>query len=80
MLKEEALEIKEKLQNSDFDDFSSSDGSLDCWKTTYSAKERCIVGETGDISAETVTSWMKRINELVEGYNCFFLKMQHETM
>ncbi|XP_057308163.1 tigger transposable element-derived protein 6-like [Hydractinia symbiolongicarpus] len=69
MLKEEALEIKEKLQNSDFDNFSASDGWLDRWKTTYSVKERRIVGEAGDVSTETVTSWMERIKELVEGYS-----------
>ena len=34
MLKEEAMAIKEQLQNSDFDDFNTSDGWLDCWKTT----------------------------------------------
>ena len=33
MLKEEAMAIKEQLQNSGFDDFSASDGWLDCWKT-----------------------------------------------
>ena len=34
MLKKEAMAIKEQFQNSDFDDFSTSDGWLDCWKTT----------------------------------------------
>ena len=66
MLKEEAMEIKEQLQNSDFHDFSISDGWLDCWKTTYSVKERCIVGEAGDVSTETVTFWIGRINGLIE--------------
>ena len=65
MLKEEAMAIKE-LQNSDFHDFSISDGWLDCWKTTYSVKERCIVGEARDVSTETVTFWIGRINGLIE--------------
>ena len=69
MLKGEAMVIKEQLQNSDFDDFSASDGWLDCWKTTYPVKERCIVGEAGGVSTETVTSWMERKNELIEGYS-----------
>ena len=30
-------------------------------------EERRIIGETWDVSAETVTSWMERINELIEG-------------
>ena len=45
MLKEEATAIKELFQNSDFDDFSASDGWLDCWKITSSVKERRIVGK-----------------------------------
>ena len=57
MLKEEAMAIKEQLQNSDFDDFSASDGWLDRWKTTYSVKERRIVGEAGDVSTGTVPGW-----------------------
>ena len=69
MLKGEAMAIKEQLRNSDFDDFSASDGWLDCWKTAYSVKERRIVGEAGDLSTETVTSWMERKNELIEGYS-----------
>ena len=69
ILKEEAMAIKEQLQNSDFDDFSASDGWLDCWKTTYFVKGRGIVGEAVDVSTETVTSWMERINELIERYS-----------
>ena len=68
MLKKEAMAIKEQLKSSDFDDFRASDGWLDRWKTTYFVKERRIVGEAGDVSTETVTSWMERINELIEGY------------
>ena len=60
MLKEEAMAIKERLQKSDFDDFSSLDGWL---------KERRIVGEGRDVFTQTVTSWMERINELIEGYS-----------
>ena len=68
MLKEDAMAIKEQLKSSDFDNFRASDGWLDRWKTTYSIKEHQIVAEAGDVSTETVTSWMERINELIEGY------------
>ena len=61
------MAIKGQLQNSDFDDFSASDGWLDCWKRTYSVKQRRIVGGAGDVSTKMVTSWMERINELTEG-------------
>ena len=32
-------------------------------------KERRIVGEARDVFTQTVTSWMERINELIEGYS-----------
>ena len=67
MLNGEAMAIKQQLQNNDFDDFSASDGWLDCWKRTYSVKQRRIVGGAGDVSTKMVTSWMERINELTEG-------------
>ena len=91
ILKEEAMAIKEQLQSSNFDDFSASDGWLDCWKTTYSVKERRIADEAGDVSTETVTSWIERINELIEGYSlenignmdesgCFFKALQDKRL
>ena len=69
MLKEVAIFIKENLKKSDYDDFGASDGWLDGWKSSYSIKERRIVGEAGDVSGKTITSWMERVNELTEGYD-----------
>ena len=69
MLQGKAMAIKEQLQNNDFGDFMALDVWLDCWKTTYSRRKRYIVGETGDMSTETVTSWMEGIYELIEGYS-----------
>ena len=43
MYKGEAMAIKKQLQNSNFDNFSASDGWLDCWKATYSVKQRRIL-------------------------------------
>ena len=45
MLKEEAMAIKESLQNSSLDQFCASEGWLDIWKSAYAIKERRIVGE-----------------------------------
>ena len=56
LLKEEAIEIKNQLQNSDFDGFAASDGWLGKWKATYAIKEKRIVGEGGDVPEETVLS------------------------
>ncbi|XP_057305270.1 tigger transposable element-derived protein 6-like [Hydractinia symbiolongicarpus] len=69
MLKEEVIAIKEQLKSSEFDDFKASDGWLDRWKSTFSIKERRIVGEAGDVSTEAVSSWIERVNELIEGYS-----------
>ena len=69
MLKEEAMAIKESLQDSSIDQFRASDGWLDTWKSAYAIKERRIVGEAGDVAEETITSWMEIIQELTEGYS-----------
>ena len=50
------MEIKNQLQNSDFDGFVASDGWLEKWKATYAIKEKRIVGEGGDVPEETVSS------------------------
>ena len=66
-------DIKKQLQNSEFDCFVASDGSsdgwLDKWKATYAIKEPHILGEARYVSAETVTSWVERLQELTEGYS-----------
>ena len=69
LLKEEAMEIKNQLQNSDLDGFVASDGWLEKWKATYAIKEKRIVGEGGDVPEETVSSWIERLQELTEGYS-----------
>ena len=69
MLKEEAMAIKESLQDSSLDQFRASNGWLDTWKSAYAIQERRIVGEAGDVVEETITSWMERIRELTEGYS-----------
>ena len=69
MVKEEAMTIKESLQDSSLDQFRAWDGWLDTWKSAYAIKERRIVGEAGNVAEETITSWMERIQELTEGYS-----------
>ena len=69
LLKEEAVEIKNQLQNSDLDGFVASDGWLEKWKATYAIKEKRIVDQGGDVPEETVSSWIERLQELTEGYS-----------
>ena len=59
MLKKEAKAMKERLQDCSLGGFSASDGWLDGWKTAYAIKERRIVDKTGDVSKETIISWME---------------------
>ena len=78
LLKEEAMEIKNQLQNSDLDGFVASDGWLEKLKATYAIKEKRIVGEGRDVPEETVSSWIERLQELTENIwnmdesGCFF--------
>ena len=68
-MKEDAKPIKGRLQNCSLDGFSASDGWLDGWKTSYAIKESQIVGKYGNVSEETVTFWMERLQELTTGYS-----------
>ena len=61
LLKEEAMKIKNQLQNSDFDGLVASDGWLEKWKATYAIKEKRIVGEEGGVPEETMSSWIERL-------------------
>ena len=61
ILKEEAMTIKESLQDSSLDQFRASDGWLDTWKNVYAIKERRVVCAAGDVAEEAITSRMERI-------------------
>ena len=69
MLKEEAMAIKESLQDSSLDQSRASKGILDTWKSAYAIKERQTVSAAEDVAEETITSWTERILELTEGYS-----------
>ena len=91
MLKEEAMAIKEYLQESTLDQCRASDEWLDTWKSAYAIKEGWIVGESGDVAEETITSLMERIQGLTEGYSseniwnmdefgCFLKALPHKGL
>ena len=73
------MAIKKQFQNSHFDGFSAYNGWLDCWKITYSIKERRILGKAGDVSTETVTSWMENIWNMDES-GCFFKALPNKGL
>ena len=68
MLQEEALKIKESLNDSSLDSFTASNGWLEKWKSCYGIRETRITGEADDVSVSTVRSWIERLPELVKGY------------
>ena len=68
MLQEEALKIKESLNDSSLNSFTASNGWLDKWKSCYGIRETRITGEADDVSVSTVRSWIERLPELVKGY------------
>ena len=68
MLQEEALKIKESLNDSSLDSFTASSGWLEIWKSYYGIRETRITGEADDVSVSTVRSWIERLPELVKGY------------
>ena len=69
MVKEEAMAIKERPQDTSLDQFRGSDVWLDTWKSVCAINERRTVGEAGDVAEETITSWMDRIQESTVGYS-----------
>ena len=64
ILMEKAQEIAARL---DIGDFKASNGWLTRWKER-NISQRIISGESGDISTQTVESWLERLPSIVEGY------------
>ncbi|BFZ15182.1 hypothetical protein BsWGS_18221 [Bradybaena similaris] len=51
-----------------FDDFSGSNGWLDRWRTRHNVRFGSLCGESGDVSADVVADWTKRLPDLCAGY------------
>ena len=62
---EKATDIANKLG---VDTFKASNGWLTRWKQRHNIKQRTVSGESGDVSSETVESWLERVPSIVEGY------------
>ena len=54
--KEEAINIKDLLNNSDLNDFKASEGWLDKWKLSYSIPEKQTSGESFNVSEVNLRS------------------------
>ena len=62
---EKAKQIAERLGKSNF---KGSNGWLEKWKKRFNVKMVKICGESGDVSGDTIESWLERLPELVDGY------------
>ena len=64
-LSEKAKEIAVRLGKTEF---KASDGWLDKWKKRFNIKSKAVVGESGDVSCATVSSWKERLPVITAGY------------
>ena len=66
--KEEAMNIKDLLNNLDLNNFKASEGWFHKLKLSYGIREKQISGKSSDVLEETVGSWMEQLRELCKGY------------
>ena len=68
MLKEETMEIKKCVDKVEFENFTTSNGWLEKWKSSYGIRERKVNDEAREVAEYTVSAWMERLVELTRGY------------
>ncbi|GBN84925.1 Tigger transposable element-derived protein 6 [Araneus ventricosus] len=61
----QSKDIAEKLGKTDF---HASNGWLECFRKRHGISFKAVCSEAGDVSDETVNTWLKKIEKLIEGY------------
>ena len=52
----------------DHDNFTASNGWLECWQKWYNVKLATLLGESAEVPQDVVDDWSKRLTALTEGY------------
>ena len=69
LLIEEAMNIKQSLNQQELDGFKASEDWLAKWKLSHGTKEKQISGDSLDVSKTKIESWMEWIRELSKEYD-----------
>ena len=76
VVQEEATQIAEKLEISDF---VASNGCLEKFKQKYSMCNKTVTGEAGDVIKEMTESWNEHAREITTGWNARNVWSMDET-
>ena len=64
-----SIKIKTELNDSNLGDFKTSTGWLEHFKKRFCLRQTRIVGEAGYVLITTITAWMERLPEIMQGFS-----------
>ena len=64
-----SIKIKTEVNDSNLGDFKTSTGWLEHFKKRFCLRQTRIVGEAGYVLITTITAWMERLPEIMQGFS-----------